>query len=84
MTSPEKEFIPRRSLRKRRSTAGASIINSKKPKPEHSPGKRTREDAEKDVPPEIPDQDDFWGRMGGLLGGMESRLRRSRRSLGRP
>ena len=86
----EEEVTPRRSGRKRRSTAGNSTPNlaSKKPKQskmptERSPGARKGQDTtgnkpgKQAAPPGVQDdQDAFWARMGGLLGEMETRLKR--------
>ena len=76
----EEEITPRRSSRKRRSTAGGSITSNKKLKPgrgmpvERSPGKKPADPA-KGPPVEITGgQEDFWAKMGGMLGDLESRL----------
>ena len=93
----EEDFTPRRSSRKRRSTAGASVSSScKKLKPgkkmptERSPGKAplSRKPATTDsssspkAPPEASTSPDaFWTKMGGMLGSMESRLLRETESV---
>ena len=80
----------RRSNRKRRSTAGSSVppTSTKKPRqakkmplqrspdrpapgPEVAP---TQEGDTEPAPVAAENQDGFWARMGGMLGGMESRL----------
>ena len=92
----EEEFAPRRSGRKRRSTAGASPVTSSVKKPrqakkmpvERSPGRdpgrdpkqrdHGRASAVSPRPPEgaVAGGDDFWDKMGGMLGGMEARMKR--------
>ena len=83
----EEEVTPRRSSRKRRSTAG-SCCSTKRPKQgrampvERSPGKTpksvgpgTTGRPRSPVGPPPPNDDAFWTKMGGMLGGLESRMK---------
>ena len=85
----EEEIAPRRSGRKRRSTAGNTpSATGKKPRPakkmpvERSPGKDNRRSSQRPPtkgaeaavgPDEMPDA--FWSKLGGMLGGLKDRLR---------
>ena len=87
----EEEFTTRRSNRKRRSTAGNATPSSTSKKlkpgkkmpvgrsPEGSGGAAgaRKEASPRGGQPNVPggDQDEFWAKMGGILGGMESRLK---------
>ena len=84
----EEEVTPRRTGRKRRSTAGSSVPPTvvKKPKTKmptrHSPRREAGASAKDNpgagaqmLPSQGPDQDAFWAKMGGMLGGMEARMK---------
>ena len=81
----QEEVTPRRTTRKRRSTAG-STTSCKKPRPgkkmpvERSPGGRRGNDCPplpQGAPaPQDADPDAFWAKMGGMLGGMEARMKK--------
>ena len=76
----EEEITPRRTGRKRRSTAGSSVPPGagKKPKTKmplgHSPKKGAAGAKQTSMPasageiPSLQDQDAFWAKMGGCLG----------------
>lgn len=92
----EEEVTPRRSNRKRRSTAGSTItpVTVKKPKTKmttrhspkngqdqgrsentgHRPAKTAGAASSMGVPTGA-DQDAFWSKMGGMLGGLEMRMK---------
>ena len=87
----EEEVAPRRSGRKRRSTAGSCVtpVAVKKPKTKmpmrHSPKKDPPSQPQQPPQPGSQtsaamasmgsDQDAFWAKMGGMLGGLESRMK---------
>ena len=90
----EEEITPRRTGRKRRSTAGNSVGTSglKKPRPakkmpvERSPSKRSQplspdEGGQAPVPDLSGDTDAFWKKLGGMLGSMESRITKENESV---
>ena len=83
----EEDFTPRRSGRKRRSTAGSvSVASSKKSRPAtstamptaRSPGTAAgqKNNGRPGPPPGASaDPDAFWAKMGGMLGGLEMRMK---------
>ena len=84
----EEEITPRRSGRKRRSTAGDTVAAVKKPKTKmatrHSPKAPRPQGGVTNPTPGVSraplgpdaDADAFWKKMGGMLNGMETRLLR--------
>ena len=92
----EEDITPRRSGRKRRSTAGSSTpAVIKRPKTKEREKMPTRHSPKADgkanagqpqaqassgtggrVGPGDMDQDDFWAKMGGMFGGLETRMKR--------
>ena len=72
----EEEITPRRSNRKRRSTAGnGSATCTKKSRPAKT--MPTERSPKKEAPQPAPpggENDEFWKKMGGMFGGLESRL----------
>ena len=84
----EEEVTPRGSSRKRRSTAGNSTSTSKNLKhgkkmpiersPDGAAGKKGPSSPHRDKghTPLGDDPDAFWSKMGGMLGGLEDRLKR--------
>ena len=91
----EEEVTPRRSGRKRRSTAGSALpASSKKSRAattktmptERSP-KKAADGRPKQPPDASDDPDGYWKRMGSMLNGLESRMKREmelvREQLGR-
>ena len=75
----EEEVTPRRTGRKRRSTAGsvsASVVGKKSRQAGKMPLERSPKVSSPKPPvPKGTDLDAFWGKMGGMLGGLESRLK---------
>ena len=73
----EEEVTPRRTGRKRRSTAGSvSAVGKRSRQTGRMPLERSPKVASPKPPaPQGADQDAFWGKMGGMLGGLESRLK---------
>ena len=68
----EEDFAPRRSGRKRRSTAGSTPSFNKKAKmpTRHSP--RTENQAAAATKGGTIIDQEFWAKMGGMLGGLET------------
>ena len=85
LDAEEEEVTQRRSGRKRRSTAGSSLepAAAKKPKmpTRHSPRgnagspKPVATASQQFKAPAGSDQDAFWVKMGGMLGGLEARMK---------
>ena len=71
----EEDFAPRRSGRKRRSTAGSTPSFNKKAKmpTRHSP--RTENQAAAATKGGTIIDQEFWAKMGGMLGGLETRMK---------